>query len=779
MTDISQKIVQAANSTGSVGSGWCLAWVDNVYANAGVGGPRYGTAYEASQNNIISTDKSAIPIGAAVYGTGAASGGAGHVGIYMGGGKVKDQKASVDEQNLEDWIAWQTDTLGGKQGWLGWGWQDGNRVRGTDKDPNATKNSPKNDKDDDDDDDNKNGKKDKDEKNDDTKQKGVSTPVNGDGYHEEYTSSAGITYKQFKQFTGTYHTQNYWGGNIASHGCGPTSISILASGLTNLNYTPGDIAAQMDANYGYTWYESLQKEMDSLGMKSEVIHNPTSKQIKDYLKAGKVMLMSVNASTGFTTGSHIMTALDINEEGKVYIGNPGSDISQGWYSVGFADRGGCQYIVVTDASEGGTVAPGGSSSTEAASYTAVVANWKQVQTEVITDDPNAQKRTQTAYMMTTTNVNYEEMVAPYTMPFDLLWALLVVGEDKNFVFELAQLVYDSDIEITVYNNTAMDVQIDEWQYTKRTKAVVNGSISAIAEGQIATKQLTDDVHEPYAEEDFKTTKIVRTQTNTVNVELTRANVWIVDYERNYTQDDSNKSPEEKTKKKVNDTYKDKPDRVSNSFSCDHIENKKEKAKEELKPFISKNATITFQNDIQVEFYDKYVNISDNITKNHDSQRYTQGQPNLKEKTDKDAKEPNFVNIFLKNEYRKNKSRTLDAVEWLFEIIENNDSTKDMLDLIKYLLYKATGHVYDGIDSFDFDIFLPGSGLKPVGSGSIVGSGSLEEKVWFTLKSFGFSDFAVAGAMGNMYYESDGFVPERVEYGFDEYSGGIGLCRLDQ
>ncbi len=31
------------------------------------------------------------------------------------------------------------------------------------------------------------------------------------------------------------------------------------------------------------------------------------------------------------------------------------------------------------------------------------------------------------YIMTTTSVNYQEMIEKYTMPFNLLWALLVTG----------------------------------------------------------------------------------------------------------------------------------------------------------------------------------------------------------------------------------------------------------------------------------------------------------------------------------------------------------------
>ena len=51
--------------------------------------------------------------------------------------------------------------------------------------------------------------------------------------------------------------------------------------------------------------------------------------------------------------------------------------------------------------------------------------------------------------------------------------------------------------------------------------------------------------------------------------------------------------------------------------------------------------------------------------------------------------------------------------------------------------------------------------------------SLTEKTWNAIKSLGYSDIAVAGAMGNIHYESGGFNPSAVEAGSGE---GLGLCQ---
>ncbi len=625
-----------------------------------------------------------------------------------------------------------------------------------------------------------------------TAQPATITQVTGDGYSQEYTSSAGITYKHYKQGKsagGTYAGNSYWDGTISSSGCGPTAVAILASGLTNLDYNPGDIAQEMDSKYGQTSYETLHQEMDSLGMTSQVIQSPSAEIILDNLRNGKVMLVSVNAATRFTSNKHIMAIVDINSDGQIYICNP-SGSGEGWYDVS-AITNGCNYIVVTEAGATG-IAP---TTTGNSNYTAVVATWKQSNTTITSNDPNVETTPESQYSMISTNINYEAMVKPYTMPFDLLWALLVVGEDKDFIFELTDLIYHSDIELTIYDDLTENTSVDEWNYTKRTKAVVNANITANCEGNKATGSISNDEHDPDKEETYTTTKTIVTKTNTIHSAITRANVWVVDYRNEYTYNSPEQATTSNTVTHDDETYPDSPNDTGDSYSCEHIDNKKEQLKNQViaKAFKDEEQTsekedndssnnnnkkteatskkVTYDETINVDYYSKYVNISDRITNTTNTQKYVEGVPSLVEKTDKNTA-PNFVTIFKKNQYLDNKHKTKDASGWLFEIIENNETISDKLDLIKYLLQKATGENYYGKDEFDFNMFYPGK-LTSLGAG--IYGGNLEEKVWFSLRNLGYSEYAVAGVMGNMYGES-GFNPSIVEYGKDEYKYGIGLCQ---
>lgn len=107
--------------------------------------------------------------------------------------------------------------------------------------------------------------------------------------------------------------------------------------------------------------------------------------------------------------------------------------------------------------------------------------------------------------MGTQKFNYQDYLTGYTMPFNYLWALLVMTGDKEFVLNLAGLVYDSQIEITVFDDYTI-------------------SSNTVAEKYTVTL--------PKVEEYTKTTKIT-TNTYNTKVDLTRANVWIVDYVNEY------------------------------------------------------------------------------------------------------------------------------------------------------------------------------------------------------------------------------------------------------
>lgn len=107
--DVQKKIVDAAFITPSPGPGWCAMWVSQVYQNAGLG---YigGNANDMYRNHTFTSDRSKLEVGMLVAVESSSSGGQagliyGHVGIYIGDGKVIDNIGHIRVTTLDDWIA--------------------------------------------------------------------------------------------------------------------------------------------------------------------------------------------------------------------------------------------------------------------------------------------------------------------------------------------------------------------------------------------------------------------------------------------------------------------------------------------------------------------------------------------------------------------------------------------------------------------------------------------------------------------------------------------------
>lgn len=120
VNETQKKIVTVATNSSSYGisakSGYCQAWVADVYqAVTGSRGSAH-CALCAADMWAVSSDWNEIQVGATVYGY--ASNPYGHVGIYIGNGQViHNLSGTVKVQSLESWVK---DFKG-----FAWGWENG------------------------------------------------------------------------------------------------------------------------------------------------------------------------------------------------------------------------------------------------------------------------------------------------------------------------------------------------------------------------------------------------------------------------------------------------------------------------------------------------------------------------------------------------------------------------------------------------------------------------------------------------------------------------------
>ena len=119
VNDTQKKIVAVATNSAKYGisarSGYCQAWVADVYqAVTGSRGSAH-CALCAADMWAVSSDFSQIPVGATVYGYSSSK--YGHVGIYIGNGMVAHNIGEIKIESLESWVK--------NYKGFAWGWENG------------------------------------------------------------------------------------------------------------------------------------------------------------------------------------------------------------------------------------------------------------------------------------------------------------------------------------------------------------------------------------------------------------------------------------------------------------------------------------------------------------------------------------------------------------------------------------------------------------------------------------------------------------------------------
>lgn len=150
----------------------------------------------------------------------------------------------------------------------------------------------------------------------------------GDGWNStttvEYPNGVKRTYRNHKQTEGSYAGIPYWNGNIASAGCGPTSVAIVLSGY-GYDYDPGKVVATMDEKKKDTGHYSVRANMfesikDTIDIEVEAhdgVSSNSAEEIRNNFKNGRPVI--VNAP------GHYVVYLGEDENGKLIISDPGEN----------------------------------------------------------------------------------------------------------------------------------------------------------------------------------------------------------------------------------------------------------------------------------------------------------------------------------------------------------------------------------------------------------------------------------------------------------------------
>ena len=319
------------------------------------------------------------------------------------------------------------------------------------------------------------------------------------------------------------------------------------------------------------------------------------------------------------------------------------------------------------------------------------------------------------------SMNLKTALEKYTMPFEYLLYFYIDSNYEDFSADLADKVLESEIVIAV-QDTVTTTQTDT---TPQHKTVATDpEFSTDWADQTTTTTITENV--------------------STRVDLTYVSTWCVKtyQENSYSEAVIGLGDNEE---KIVDVPGKVTETSSSSLSGETVIEHGRK---------STGRKDEDGNDIMYE-YDIYERIRTDIrtiSNQYESGDFkTEGKENL------------FVELY--NEHRmKTKVRTSG---YLFTILENNERTANLLDLTKYLIYKATDIPW-GVLEYDYSEFS----LESFSSMSGLYGGSVQEKVWWAVLDAGYSKEAAAGVLGNIEAES-GFDPAIIEGG----SGiGFGLCQ---
>lgn len=158
-------------------------------------------------------------------------------------------------------------------------------------------------------------------------------------FSKDYIESSGQNYEgiilgeegerevvYFNQLDSRWAKQSYGQDRIGTHGCGPTSMSIVVSTLTGTTVDPVQMA-QWSYDNGYycrgegSYHSLIPGAAQNWGL--SVQQNMNGQDVVDALSNGK-LIVAIMAKGHFTKGGHFIVLRGITSEGKVLVADPAS-----------------------------------------------------------------------------------------------------------------------------------------------------------------------------------------------------------------------------------------------------------------------------------------------------------------------------------------------------------------------------------------------------------------------------------------------------------------------
>lgn len=324
------------------------------------------------------------------------------------------------------------------------------------------------------------------------------------------------------------------------------------------------------------------------------------------------------------------------------------------------------------------------------------------------NDSTSIEATYITYTITEQPINYKIMIQKYTLPFEYLWALLVTTKSDDFVLNLADLAYNSEIKIGIYDNInkIVNTHIEKYREEFREK------YEEYEDGSLVDKRPSDKEWDT-EEYDYEIRNVVTTYNENIQYELLYANTWIVEVSTQYENT-------VEAQQVSSDTNADLDEEWSDDISPNPYVKTWTRTETHTDPIDGSTYTDTINCKSNLYKYKRTINheyISENAPTISQYQKLPAQEPIAKIDTDENT-DNNFIKIALNDNNAYNQLSNVGSVNILINILEGNADTVSMVDLTKQLIYALTENDSYNMN-FDFDYFASSSYSEFSSSSSLI------------------------------------------------------------
>ncbi len=163
----------------------------------------------------------------------------------------------------------------------------------------------------------------------------VPNTTTGSGSHDSMTDTLELDDEDYEDefpifYQNDYPDNRYGSGSIKSDGCGIVALSMVASYITDHEYTP-DVLARWFGGRAENNIKRMEIGAETLGLtwfKADNIDKATTELMDG--KLGILMLDGQEGQTHFTTSQHFVVIRGMTEDGKYLIVDPNEDNYDHW-----------------------------------------------------------------------------------------------------------------------------------------------------------------------------------------------------------------------------------------------------------------------------------------------------------------------------------------------------------------------------------------------------------------------------------------------------------------